>query len=192
MSKVHVALFWNVSRRKTKFCAEKIESPESRMSRCRISVQNIEVTALVWYYFFSPEIWPISVPPVARCRCKVKNDSESQNLSNWCYSLSELPNDSPQNNHNRIGLALEKIEDLKFFLEGKFSKFLPWVLHKQSVMSRGRVPPPPPPGFGDEDYYRLYGRPEVRILIDSQPVFFEGIWSLFFVNQYLWTNVHSK
>ena len=23
-----------------------------------------------------------------------------------------------------------------------------------------RVPPPPPPGFGDEDYYRLYGRPE--------------------------------
>ena len=23
-----------------------------------------------------------------------------------------------------------------------------------------RVPPPPPPGFGDEDYYKLYGRPE--------------------------------
>ena len=23
-----------------------------------------------------------------------------------------------------------------------------------------RVPPPPPPGFGDEDYYRLYGDPE--------------------------------
>eukprot|EP00096_Caligus_rogercresseyi_P006381 TRINITY_DN2277_c0_g1_i2.p1 TRINITY_DN2277_c0_g1~~TRINITY_DN2277_c0_g1_i2.p1 ORF type:complete len:642 (+),score=212.45 TRINITY_DN2277_c0_g1_i2:49-1974(+) len=23
-----------------------------------------------------------------------------------------------------------------------------------------RVPPPPPPGFGDEEYYRLYGRPE--------------------------------
>ena len=23
-----------------------------------------------------------------------------------------------------------------------------------------RVPPPPPAGFGDEDYYRLYGRPE--------------------------------
>ena len=23
-----------------------------------------------------------------------------------------------------------------------------------------RVPPPPPPGFGDEDYYRLYGHPE--------------------------------
>merc|ERR1712038_1730035 len=23
-----------------------------------------------------------------------------------------------------------------------------------------RIPPPPPPGFGDEDYYRLYGRPE--------------------------------
>ena len=26
--------------------------------------------------------------------------------------------------------------------------------------SRVRVPPPPPPGFGDEEYYRLYGRPE--------------------------------
>ncbi len=25
---------------------------------------------------------------------------------------------------------------------------------------RPRVPPPPPPGFGDEEYYRLYGRPE--------------------------------
>ena len=23
-----------------------------------------------------------------------------------------------------------------------------------------RVPPPPPPGFGDDEYYRLYGRPE--------------------------------
>ena len=23
-----------------------------------------------------------------------------------------------------------------------------------------RVPPPPPPGFGDAEYYRLYGRPE--------------------------------
>ncbi len=27
-------------------------------------------------------------------------------------------------------------------------------------MSVRRVPPPPPPGFGDEEYYRLYGRPE--------------------------------
>ena len=26
--------------------------------------------------------------------------------------------------------------------------------------SRARVPPPPPPGFGDDEYYRLYGRPE--------------------------------
>ena len=90
-------------------------------------MQNIEVTTLVWYYFFSPEIWPISVPPVARCRCKVKNDSESQNLFDWCYSLSELPNDSPQNNHNRIGLALEKIEVLNFFFDfrEKFSSFCP-------------------------------------------------------------------
>ena len=34
---------------------------------------------------------------------------------------------------------------------------------KDSKMSQPpikRVPPPPPPGFGDEDYYRLYGRPE--------------------------------
>ena len=23
-----------------------------------------------------------------------------------------------------------------------------------------RVPPPPPPGFGDEEYYKLYGEPE--------------------------------
>jgi len=23
-----------------------------------------------------------------------------------------------------------------------------------------RIPPPPPPGFGDEEYYQLYGRPE--------------------------------
>ena len=23
-----------------------------------------------------------------------------------------------------------------------------------------RVPPPPPPGFGDDEYYRLYGKPE--------------------------------
>ncbi len=23
-----------------------------------------------------------------------------------------------------------------------------------------RVPPPPPPGFGDDEYYQLYGRPE--------------------------------
>jgi hypothetical protein len=23
-----------------------------------------------------------------------------------------------------------------------------------------RVPPPPPPGFGDEEYYKLYGKPE--------------------------------
>jgi hypothetical protein len=28
-------------------------------------------------------------------------------------------------------------------------------------MSRPRrVPPPPPPGFGDEEYYKLYGKPE--------------------------------
>ena len=27
-------------------------------------------------------------------------------------------------------------------------------------MSRQRVPPPPPPGFGDDEYYRLYARPE--------------------------------
>ena len=181
MSKVHVALFWNVSRRsKTKFCAEKIESPESRMSRCRISMQNNEVTALVWYYFFSPEIWPISVPPVARCRCKVKNDSESQNLSNWCYSLSELPNDSPQNNHNRIGLALEKIEDLKFFLEEKFSSFCPEFYTNKVWWVVGGCPLHRP--LGSETRITtgsMEGQRYVHILLDSQQVFLEGIWSLF-------------
>ena len=32
--------------------------------------------------------------------------------------------------------------------------------HRPSSPRIKRVPPPPPPGFGDEDYYRLYGRPE--------------------------------
>ena len=28
------------------------------------------------------------------------------------------------------------------------------------MSAKRRVPPPPPPGFGDDEYYRLYGRPE--------------------------------
>ena len=34
------------------------------------------------------------------------------------------------------------------------------MTNRSSSPSIKRVPPPPPPGFGDEDYYRLYGRPE--------------------------------
>ena len=34
------------------------------------------------------------------------------------------------------------------------------MTQRSSSPSIKRVPPPPPPGFGDEDYYRLYGRPE--------------------------------
>ena len=33
--------------------------------------------------------------------------------------------------------------------------------HNHTMPGRPRrVPPPPPPGFGDDEYYRLYGQPE--------------------------------
>ena len=35
------------------------------------------------------------------------------------------------------------------------------VKHWDTMPGRPRrVPPPPPPGFGDDEYYRLYGQPE--------------------------------
>ena len=35
-----------------------------------------------------------------------------------------------------------------------------WEGGSMSSRPKRRVPPPPPPGFGDEEYYKLYGKPE--------------------------------
>ena len=44
--------------------------------------------------------------------------------------------------------------------EEPFVKYQVFLFESSPPPSRVRVPPPPPPGFGDEEYYRLYGRPE--------------------------------
>ena len=44
-----------------------------------------------------------------------------------------------------------------------------------------RVPPPPPPGFGDDEYYALYGNPEEYVKyryvtnVDHFPTYFRDV-----------------